>query len=105
MFTRVELTPGIQVLKLLQGDVEVTKWARLELDSTGGSDGRLHITNIPEEVDGLEDEEFSQSNLRSHLNLALLDIEDSSLSMSSIEESISIEDYLRGRWSRSSSFD
>ncbi|CAH1443131.1 unnamed protein product [Lactuca virosa] len=89
------------VVKLLEGDVEVTKWARLEVDSTGGSDARLHITNIPEE----EDEEFSQSNLRSHLNLALLDIEDSSLSMSSIEESISIEEYLRGRWSRSSSFD
>ncbi|KAL4559132.1 hypothetical protein LXL04_031266 [Taraxacum kok-saghyz] len=84
------------VVKLLQGDVEVTKWARLELDSTGGSDARLHITNIPEE----EDEGFSQSNLRSHLNLALLDIEDSSLSMSSIEESVSIEEYLRGRWSR-----
>ncbi|KAI3736676.1 hypothetical protein L2E82_26627 [Cichorium intybus] len=89
------------VLKLLEGDVEVTKWARLELDSTGGSDAKLHITDIPEE----EDEGFSQSNLRSHLNLALLDIEDSSLSMSSIEESISIEEYLRGRWSRSSSFD
>ncbi|KAI3685579.1 hypothetical protein L6452_34827 [Arctium lappa] len=90
------------VLKLLGGDVEVTKWARLEVDSTGGSDARLHISNIAEE----EEEGFSQSNLRSHLNLALLDIEDSSLSMSSsIEESISIEDYLRGRWSRSSSFD
>lgn len=90
------------VLKLLGGDVEVTKWARLEVGSTGGSDARLHISNIAEE----EEEGFSQSNLRSHLNLALLDIEDSSLSMSSsIEESISIEDYLRGRWSRSSSFD
>nr|XP_043640065.1 probable receptor-like serine/threonine-protein kinase At5g57670 [Erigeron canadensis] len=84
------------VLKLLQGDVEVTKWAKLELDSTGGSDARLQV---------LEDEGFSQSNLRSHLNLALLDIEDSSLSMSSVEESVSLEDYLRGRWSRSSSFD
>ncbi|KVH98652.1 Concanavalin A-like lectin/glucanase, subgroup [Cynara cardunculus var. scolymus] len=90
------------ILKLLGGDVEVTKWARLEVDSTGGSDARLHISNIAEE----EEEGFSQSNLRSHLNLALLDIEDSSLSMSSsIEDSISIEDYLRGRWSRSSSFD
>nr|XP_043635582.1 spindle assembly checkpoint kinase-like [Erigeron canadensis] len=93
------------ILKLLQGDVEVTKWAQLELDSTGGSDARLYISNIPEEIEGLEDEGFSPSNLRSHLNLALLDIEDSSLSMSSIEENMSIEDYLRGRWSRSSSFD
>ncbi|KAC9618559.1 hypothetical protein E3N88_33492 [Mikania micrantha] len=93
------------IQKLLQGEVEVTKWARQELDSTVGPDARLQITNIPEETDGLEDEGFSQSNLRSHLNLALLDIEDSSLSMSSVEDSISIEDYLRGRWSRSSSFD
>ncbi|PWA47496.1 serine/threonine/dual specificity protein kinase, catalytic domain-containing protein [Artemisia annua] len=93
------------VLKLLHGDGEVTKWARLEVDSIGGSDSRLLISNIPEETDGLEDEGFSQSNLRSHVNLALLDIEDSSLSMSSIDESMSIEEYLRGRWSRSSSFD
>ncbi|KAI3504891.1 hypothetical protein L1887_26666 [Cichorium endivia] len=84
------------VVKLLRGDVEVVTWARLEVDSTGGSDARLQV---------LEDEGFSQSNLRSHLNLALLDVEDSSLSMSSVEESVSLEDYLRGRWSRSSSFD
>lgn len=84
------------VLKLLRGDVEVTAWARLELGSSGGSDPRLQVS---------EDEGFSQSNLRSHLNLALLDVEDSSLSMSSVEESLSLEEYLRGRWSRSSSFD
>ncbi|KAM0035815.1 putative protein kinase RLK-Pelle-RLCK-VI family [Helianthus debilis subsp. tardiflorus] len=94
------------ILKLLKGEVEVTKWARQELDSIVASDSRLQISNIPEETDGgLEDDGLSESNLRSHLNLALLDIEDSSLSMSSIEESISIEEYLRGRWSRSSSFD
>lgn len=62
------------------------------------ADARLQVTE--EEEQGL----FSQSNLRSHLNLALLDVEDSSLSMSSVEE-LSLEDYLRGRWSRSSSFD
>jgi hypothetical protein len=39
------------------------------------------------------------------LNLALLDVEDDSLSLSSIEWSISLEDYLQGRWSRSSSLD
>ncbi|KAK9073136.1 hypothetical protein SSX86_007459 [Deinandra increscens subsp. villosa] len=93
------------ILNLLQGDVEVTKWARKEIDSTVGPDARLQISNISEETDGLEDEVLSDSNLRSHLNLALLDIEDSSFSMSSIEDSISIEDYLRGRWSRSPSFD
>lgn len=93
------------VLKLLQGDFEITKWARLEHDSSGGSDARLLVNNALEGPDALEDEGFSQSNLRSHLNLALLDIEDSTLSMSSIEQSVSLEDYLRGRWSRSSSFD
>lgn len=53
----------------------------------------------------LEDDTFSQSNLRSHLNLALLGVEEDSLSLSSIEHNVSLEDYLRGRWSRSSSFD
>ncbi|KAI3686884.1 hypothetical protein L1987_80573 [Smallanthus sonchifolius] len=76
------------VLKVLHGDVEVTKWARLEV----GSDARVQVSE-------------EESNIRSHLNLALLDVEDSSLSMSSVEESVSLEDYLRGRWSRSSSFD
>ncbi|KAL8216277.1 hypothetical protein R6Q57_023114 [Mikania cordata] len=76
------------VLKVLHGDVEVTKWARLEV----GSDARVQLSE-------------EESNIRSHLSLALLDVEDSSLSMSSVEESVSLEDYLRGRWSRSSSFD
>ncbi|KAL4566192.1 hypothetical protein LXL04_030303 [Taraxacum kok-saghyz] len=84
------------VVKILGGDEEVMMWARLEVDTTGGSDGRVQVA---------EEEGFSDSNLRSHLNLALLDVEDSSLSMSSVEESVSLEDYLRGRWSRSSSFD
>ncbi|XP_076916813.1 protein kinase STUNTED-like [Bidens hawaiensis] len=77
------------VLKVLQGDAEVSKWARLEV----GSDARVQVSE-------------EESNIRSHLSLALLDVEDSSLSMSSVEESsVSLEDYLRGRWSRSSSFD
>ncbi|XP_076885697.1 protein kinase STUNTED-like [Bidens hawaiensis] len=77
------------VLKVLQGDAETSKWARLEV----GSDARVQVSE-------------EESNIRSHLNLALLDVEDSSLSMSSVEEtSVSLEDYLRGRWSRSSSFD
>lgn len=81
-----------QVLKLLQGDTDVTKWARLQV-------------NASEESDMLDDEACPRSNLQSHLNLALLDVEDDSFSMSSIEQSVSLEDYLQGRWSRSSSFD
>ncbi|KAE9446520.1 hypothetical protein C3L33_21594, partial [Rhododendron williamsianum] len=80
------------VLKLLQGDSEVTKWARQQIDSSDGTDM-------------LDDEAFPRSNLQSHLNLALLDVHEDSLSMSSIEQTVSFEDYLRGRWSRSSSFD
>jgi len=80
------------VLKLLQGDSEVTDWARLQVNSSDGTDM-------------LDDEAFPRSNLQSHLNLALLDVQEDSLSMSSIEQSVSFEDYLRGRWSRSSSFD
>ncbi|CBI18962.3 unnamed protein product, partial [Vitis vinifera] len=80
------------VLKLLQGDAEATKWARLQVNACEGSD-------TP------DDEAFPHSNLQSHLNLALLDVEEDSLSMSSIEQSVSLEDYLQGRWSRSSSFD
>ncbi|KAK6939930.1 Protein kinase domain [Dillenia turbinata] len=79
------------ILKLLRGDADVTKWARLQV-------------NASEEFDMLDDEAIPSPNLQSHLNLALLDAEDS-LSMSSIEQAISLEDYLRGRWSRSSSFD
>ncbi|GLT77925.1 hypothetical protein SLA2020_494790 [Shorea laevis] len=80
------------VSKLLQGDADVTKWARLQVNASEGSDM-------------LDDEPCPRSNLQSHLNLALLDVEDDSLSVSSIEQCISLEDYLQGRWSRSSSFD
>ncbi|XWS25077.1 hypothetical protein CRYUN_Cryun27aG0040100 [Craigia yunnanensis] len=82
----------IVVVKLLQGDTDVTKWARLQVNTSKGSDT-------------LDDEACPRSNLQSHLSLALLDVEDDSLSMSSIEQSLSLEDYLNGRWSRSSSFD
>ncbi|KAF8405674.1 hypothetical protein HHK36_007751 [Tetracentron sinense] len=80
------------VLKLLQGDAEVTKWARLQVSDS-------------EEFDMLDEEAFPPSNIQSHLNLALLDLEDDSLSFSSTEQSVSLEDYLQGRWSRSSSLD
>ncbi|KAJ4840053.1 hypothetical protein Tsubulata_038188 [Turnera subulata] len=80
------------VVKLLQGDPEVIEWARLQVKGV-------------EECETLEDEACPLNNLQSHLNLALLDVEDDSRSMSSIEQSVSLEEYLQGRWSRSSSFD
>lgn len=92
------------VLKLLQGDPEVVKWARLQVNA---SEGSLHreVNNSLEGADAIDDETFSQSNMQSHLNLAMLGVEEDSLSISSIEQSVSLEDYLRGRWSRSPSFD
>ncbi|KAL4294917.1 hypothetical protein HN51_045762 [Arachis hypogaea] len=85
------LRPQISlILKLLQGDEEVTKWAEQEV-------------NTPVDPDGLY-EESVPTNIQSHLNLALLDVEDDAVSISSTEPTVSLEDYLQGRWSRSSSF-
>ncbi|KAL9233354.1 hypothetical protein vseg_008369 [Gypsophila vaccaria] len=89
-----QLRPRIgNVLKLLQGDDEVITWAK------------QHIHKYPidfDEVDG----PTSPIDIQSHLNVALLGIEeDDSASISSAEPNISLEDYLKGRWSRSSSFD
>lgn len=81
----------MQILKLLRGDEEVTRWAEQEVCA-------------PETHDGF-DEELFPTNIQSHLNLALLDLEDDAVSICSTEQCVSLEDYLRGRWSRSSSFD
>jgi len=81
----------MQILKLLHGDEEVIRWAEQEVIA-------------PQELDGC-DEEPVPTNIQSHLNLALLDLEDDTISISSTEQSVSLEDYLHGRWSRSSSFD
>ena len=85
-------TFGPQISKLLQGDAEAIKWARLQVNAL----------DAPEMLD---DEACPPSNLQSHINLALLDVEDDSLSMCSVEQGLTLEDYLRGRWSRASSFD
>ncbi|CAL5384807.1 unnamed protein product [Camellia sinensis] len=80
------------VSKLLQGDSGVIKWARLQVHASEGTDM-------------LDGEALPRLNLQSHLNVALLDVEEDSLSLSSIEQSVSLKDYLQGRWSRSASFD
>ncbi|OIV97005.1 hypothetical protein TanjilG_03579 [Lupinus angustifolius] len=80
------------ILKLLQGDQEVTAWAGQEVSA-------------PPELDGADGEPVPTNNIQSHLNLALLDLEDDAVSISSTEQNVSLEDYLLGRWSRSSSFD
>lgn len=91
----------MQVLKLLQGDKETVKGAKSKV-------------NTSEDIDLLDYDEVVQQEaiLRSHLNLALLDIEDDSASVSSTEQALefvssnsSFEDYMQARWSRSSNFD
>ncbi|XP_031097690.1 uncharacterized protein LOC116001881 [Ipomoea triloba] len=96
----------LKIVKLLQGDVETTKWVRLQVNgSEVGSNAKLPANSM-EGADTLDDDTFSQnSNIQSHLNLALLGVEEDSVLVSSIEQHISLEDYLRGRWSRSSSLD
>ncbi|KAI5681754.1 hypothetical protein M9H77_02982 [Catharanthus roseus] len=79
------------VVKLLKGVPEVIKWSKQEVKTS-------------DEVDSVEGEQ-SATNIQSFINLALLNLEDDSLSSSSAEPTISVEDYLQGRCSRSSSFD
>ncbi|XP_039117115.1 probable receptor-like serine/threonine-protein kinase At5g57670 [Dioscorea cayenensis subsp. rotundata] len=87
------------VLKLLQGDDDVLKWARSQVSASECSDDLDEVTNPTPDI-------------QSYINLALQDIDEDSHSVSSTEPSVdfitgntSLEDYLQGRWSRSSSFD
>ncbi|KAL3622584.1 hypothetical protein CASFOL_033995 [Castilleja foliolosa] len=80
------------VLKLLQGDRKVMKWAMEEIKICDS-----------EEFDVINGEQ-APTNIQSFINLALLDLEDDCVSICSVEQNISVEDYLQGRWSRSSSF-
>ncbi|KAL6513418.1 hypothetical protein OROGR_020904 [Orobanche gracilis] len=78
------------VLKLLQGDQEVIEWARQEVNSW-------------EEFNAINGDQ-STNNIQSLINLVLLNLEDDVTSISSTEHNVSVEDYLGGRSSCSSSF-
>ncbi|KAG6390424.1 hypothetical protein SASPL_148158 [Salvia splendens] len=93
-----------QVLKLLRGDHEAVKWARLQVNASEGP-VYIEVSNSVEGFDAIDDETISQSNMQSHLDLAMLGVEEDLLSVSSSEQRVSLEDYLRGRRSRSSSLD
>nr|CAB3501450.1 unnamed protein product [Digitaria exilis] len=83
--------PISQILSILRGE------STANIDDHGSA----------AEMDCLEDEAYPAANVRSHLGLALLDVDDSE-SISSTEHSSGLsplEEYLRERWSRSSSFD
>ncbi|KAF7048127.1 hypothetical protein CFC21_056940 [Triticum aestivum] len=87
------------VLKLLDGDNDILKWARSHVGLSYKSDGDEDmVTLAPPE---------NNTNIQSYINLAF-DVEDDSASVSSndfITANTSLEEYLQGRWSRSSSFD
>ncbi|XP_078448274.1 protein kinase STUNTED-like [Wolffia australiana] len=84
--------PMSEVLRLLKGEEgDVETWE--------GSAG--------EEAEEQDEEVYPPSSVASHLGLALLDVDDGE-SVGSAAASCfqaSLEDYLKGRWSRSSSFD
>lgn len=86
-----------QILKLLKGDIYVEEW----LNSQNGN------LKDSENQDNNDDEVYPNSSPELHLSLALLDVEDDNTSDSSVERSnnSSLEEYLKGRCSRSSSFD
>ncbi|XP_029123176.1 protein kinase STUNTED isoform X1 [Elaeis guineensis] len=83
-----------QILNILQGVEDIEAWANCHIDTTLN------------ELDSQDEETYPASSIETHLGLALLDVEDDA-SVSSFEQSqlASLEEYLRGRWSRSSSFD
>ncbi|KAG6413525.1 hypothetical protein SASPL_126239 [Salvia splendens] len=60
-----------------------------------------------ENEDENDDEVYPDSRAESHMSLAFLDIKENSTSFSSIDQSspLSVEEYLKKRWSRSSSMD
>ncbi|KAJ6817243.1 receptor protein kinase TMK1 [Iris pallida] len=88
------------IMKLLQGDQNIVRWARAQVKAS-------------EESDNLDDEAVQPNSLiQSHIDLALLGVEDDTHSVCSIDHPASfitannsLEDYLKGRWSRQSSFD
>ncbi|KAJ4803208.1 Protein kinase superfamily protein [Rhynchospora pubera] len=88
------LRPQIsQILSLLEGEESIVDVSPQAEASTS-------------ESDCVDDETYPVSNLSSHLGLALLDVDDvESISSTEYSNISSLEEYLRDRWSRTSSFD
>jgi hypothetical protein len=86
------------VVKLLAGDGDAVSWAKSQVGVPGGDDNDGHgcgagaVTSSPEKND-----------IQSYINLALRDVIDDDAS--SVGSGVSLEEYLKGRWSRSSSFE
>jgi hypothetical protein len=85
------LFDAMQALKLVQGDDETVDWARSQVTAC---------------FDGSDEEAApADPNMQSHLNLALLGVDDDTLSHCSSTEQTTVDTSADGYWSRSSSFD
>ncbi|KAG2623323.1 hypothetical protein PVAP13_3KG053300 [Panicum virgatum] len=89
----------INVVKLLAGDGDAVRWARSQVGVPGDDDhDGCGVATSPDKKD-----------IESYINLALRDvIDDDASSVGSadfIGANMSLEEYLKGRWSRSSSFE
>ncbi|RLM99744.1 putative receptor-like serine/threonine-protein kinase [Panicum miliaceum] len=88
-----------QVVKLLTGDDDAVGWAKSQVGVPGDNEHNgCGVATSPDKKD-----------IQSYINLALRDvIDDDASSVGSadfIGANMSLEEYLKGRWSRSSSFD
>ncbi|GMH02959.1 hypothetical protein Nepgr_004798 [Nepenthes gracilis] len=86
-----------QVLKLLEGEEPVEKWINSYVDKQEDKD----------KLDVNDDEVNADTTTKRHVNSTYLDVDYDFTSCSSMEQvsSPSLEEYLKGRWSRSPSFD
>lgn len=86
----------MQILSILRGEEYLVG---VKPKCGGDDDG--------ENEDDNDDEVYPDSRAESHMSLAFLDIKENSTSFSSIDQSspLSVEEYLKKRWSRSSSMD
>lgn len=101
----------VQVLKLIDGDSDAIKWARSQLGvSDTDSEKDYNAVDIDDDEEDYSVVTLPEKNdIQSYIKLALLDVtgedDDDAMSISSdfIAANMSLEEYMKGRWSRSSS--
>ncbi|PNT65352.1 probable receptor-like serine/threonine-protein kinase At5g57670 [Brachypodium distachyon] len=99
------------VLKLIDGDSDAIKWARSQLGvSDTDSEKDYNAVDIDDDEEDYSVVTLPEKNdIQSYIKLALLDVtgedDDDAMSISSdfIAANMSLEEYMKGRWSRSSS--
>ncbi|KAH0449020.1 hypothetical protein IEQ34_022820 [Dendrobium chrysotoxum] len=82
-----------QILEILEGEQEIEPWMS------------SNVNNLTEQ-DCHDEEAYPSSSMGSHLDLALLDVDDDASVISFEQNHLnSLDEYLQDRWSHSSSFD